>query len=104
MTSPPLTITPPNGLDFLRFRRDRSDMVIFGVPLGAARRAAALSPAERDVVAQILEGRSNADIARARGTSPRTVANQIQSLFRKLGVGSRAELAVCAALYVVRPG
>jgi DNA-binding CsgD family transcriptional regulator len=30
-------------------------------------------------------------IARARGTSPHTVANQIRSLFSKLGVGSRAE-------------
>lgn len=31
-------------------------------------------------------------IARRRGTSPRTVANQIASIFRKHGVGSRAEL------------
>lgn len=32
------------------------------------------------------EGHSNAEIARARGTSARTVANQLAGLFRKLGV------------------
>lgn len=40
----------------------------------------------------IFAGESNDDIARRRGTSPRTVANQIASIFRKHGVGSRAEL------------
>ena len=33
-------------------------------------------------------------IARRRGTSERTVANQIAALFAKLGVVSRAELLV----------
>jgi DNA-binding NarL/FixJ family response regulator len=46
----------------------------------------------------MLEGRSNAEIARDRGTCARTVANQIASMFRKLGVQSRAELAATAAL------
>ncbi len=52
-----------------------------------------LSSSEREVAALVLAGLSNRDIALERGTSPRTVANQIQSLYRKLGVGSRAELA-----------
>jgi DNA-binding CsgD family transcriptional regulator len=56
-----------------------------------------LTPAERDVVEHILSGASNVDIARVRGTSSRTVANQVASIFRKLGVQSRAELArLCA--------
>jgi DNA-binding CsgD family transcriptional regulator len=33
-------------------------------------------------------------IAAARGVSERTVGNQLQSAYRKLGVKSRAELAV----------
>jgi DNA-binding NarL/FixJ family response regulator len=37
-------------------------------------------------------GLSNAAIARARGRSPRTIANQLQSIYRKLGVASRAEM------------
>jgi len=53
---------------------------------------ATVSPAERDVALGVLCGRSNAEIARARGTSPRTIAKQVASLFRRLGVGSRAEL------------
>ena len=50
-----------------------------------------LSPAERDVVAGIVEGQTNTAIA-GQVKSVRTVANQVASAFRKLGVGSRAEL------------
>jgi DNA-binding NarL/FixJ family response regulator len=53
---------------------------------------ATVPPAEREVALGVLRGRSNAEIARARGTSPRTIAKQVASLFRRLGVGSRAEL------------
>lgn len=52
-----------------------------------------LTAAEREVMALILADLSNAEVARRRGTSVRTVANQLQSLFRKLGVNSRAELS-----------
>ena len=51
-----------------------------------------LSPAEKEVAALVARGRSTADIARARRVSPRTVANQLASIFRKLGVSSRQEL------------
>ncbi len=52
-----------------------------------------LSPSERDIVARVLRGQSNAAIASARGTSPRTVANQLAAIYSKLGVRSRRELA-----------
>lgn len=58
----------------------------------AARVLAPLTEAERAVVEGICAGRSNAAIAAMRGTSVRTVANQVASLLRKLGVGSRHEL------------
>jgi DNA-binding NarL/FixJ family response regulator len=51
------------------------------------------TPAERDVLARLREGWSNAAIARERGTSERTVANQVGSLLRKSGQGSRRALA-----------
>jgi DNA-binding CsgD family transcriptional regulator len=38
-------------------------------------------------------GLDNASIAKARACSPRTVANLLQSVYRKLDVSSRAELA-----------
>jgi DNA-binding NarL/FixJ family response regulator len=62
-----------------------------GDPSGGA---ASLTVAEREVAAEVLCGRSNAEIARARATSTRTVAKQVAAVFRKLGVGSRAELAL----------
>ncbi|WP_437961374.1 helix-turn-helix transcriptional regulator [Sorangium sp. So ce119] len=52
-----------------------------------------LSEAERAVVRHALAGESNAQIAARRGVSARTVANQLASAYRKLKVGSRAELA-----------
>jgi DNA-binding NarL/FixJ family response regulator len=52
-----------------------------------------LTDAERQVVAGVLSGRSNAAIAGARRTSARTVANQLAAIYRKLGVSSRWELA-----------
>jgi DNA-binding CsgD family transcriptional regulator len=53
---------------------------------------ARLTAAEREVVRRMLLGASNADMARARGTSVRTIANQVASALRKLGIGSRLEL------------
>ena len=54
----------------------------------------ALTKAEAEVAELAIEGKSNAEIAAARDTSVRTVANQMASILRKLGVGSRRELAV----------
>ncbi len=51
-----------------------------------------LSPAERCVLRMRLEGKSHAEIAARRRTSPRTVANQIASAFHRLGVSRRSDL------------
>jgi DNA-binding NarL/FixJ family response regulator len=51
-----------------------------------------LSDAERAVVTSILGGKRIAAIARERGTSPRTVSNQLASVYKKLGVSSRREV------------
>lgn len=37
----------------------------------------------------VVAGLARAQIARARGTSPRTVANQVSTIFRKLGASNR---------------
>lgn len=55
--------------------------------------ARGLTEAEIDVTQRILCGQSNELISAARGTSVRTVANQVASIFRKFGVASRSELA-----------
>jgi DNA-binding CsgD family transcriptional regulator len=51
-----------------------------------------LAPAELAVIKLLIEGMSYAEIAEARKTSIRTVANQVASGFRRLGVSGRAEL------------
>lgn len=56
-----------------------------------------VTTSERAVMDQLLGGASNRQIAVLRGTSERTVANQVSSIFRKLGVSSRLDLAVAAA-------
>ncbi len=55
-------------------------------------RALGVTAAERAVLGLAAAGLSNAEIAARRGVSPRTVANQLASVFRKLGVHSRLQL------------
>ena len=56
-----------------------------------------LSAAEREVVQAAIAGRSNLEIAAMRGTSVKTIGNQLHAIYRKLGVGSRHELAALLA-------
>jgi DNA-binding CsgD family transcriptional regulator len=59
---------------------------------GLAEGAVRLTPSERAVVALAVAGHSNASIAAARGSSPRTIANQLASAYQKLGLSGRREL------------
>ena len=58
---------------------------------------AALSPAERVVVACLRRGLSNKEIAVALGKSQFTVKHQVSSCLAKLGVNSRARLMALLA-------
>ena len=54
-------------------------------------------PASHAVAVSALEvfrGASNAEIARHRGASVKTIANQLDTIYRKLAVTSRAELVL----------
>lgn len=51
-----------------------------------------LTTEERAILPHLIRGASNADIARARGTREKTVANQLHAIYTKLGGGSRAEI------------
>jgi DNA-binding NarL/FixJ family response regulator len=70
------------------------EVAVLTFPLPSPSLPSSLSAAERVVALAVLEGLSNSAIARARKTSVRTVANQVASLFQKLGVRSRAEAVV----------
>lgn len=54
---------------------------------------ARLSSAETNVAWLVCDGLSNRDIAIERGTAERTVANQVASIFQKLGVSRRFDVA-----------
>ena len=56
-----------------------------------------LTRRERDVLEYLCLGFTNAEIARACGTSPNTVRNQLAILFRKIGASTRAEAVGLAA-------
>jgi DNA-binding CsgD family transcriptional regulator len=57
------------------------------------RSASKLTAAELAVALLALQGLSNREIADLRKAALPTVSNQLASIYRKLGVGSRAELA-----------
>jgi DNA-binding NarL/FixJ family response regulator len=54
--------------------------------------AAKLSKSEYEVACQLLEGRTYSQMASSRATSVRTIANQVSSVFKKLGVSGRFEV------------
>jgi DNA-binding CsgD family transcriptional regulator len=69
---------------------------VISIPLGDPPLFLDLTPAERAVARLIVEGRSDAEIAKARGVSKRTVAKQIASILDKTGTRSRVELVARA--------
>ncbi len=77
-----------------RLGGDRYCVVSVGLVPPAAE---SLTDAERAVAALVAQGLTNAEIARERGTALRTVANQVAAILEKLGVASRAEIALSAA-------
>jgi DNA-binding CsgD family transcriptional regulator len=89
---------PPRGLRGTRVRAGDEEIAVLSFPIERDR-AGALTPAEHDVAQRLIAGHSNARIARERGTSERTVANQVASILRKFRVRSRSELVASRALF-----
>lgn len=88
------------GVETLRVEIAGEQYLLIGIPQEERRPDWAVTPAERVLIEGILAGRSNRELADQRGTALRTIANQLQTLYRKLGVTSRAELRallMCAA-------
>jgi DNA-binding NarL/FixJ family response regulator len=85
------------GRGALRRLDNRScETVTFEVPFTISQSERALTSAEYQVLLDVLAGQQNDEIAEKRHTSPRTVANQLATLFGKFGVASRGELAAKA--------
>jgi len=64
---------------------------------------ATLTRSETHVIKLRIDGLSHERIASLRATSPRTIANQLASVYTKLGVSSRAELLANLASATYQP-
>lgn len=65
-------------------------------PTGTGDQGPPLTLRERQLIAELAAGATNADIARTLGLHPQTVKNRLSAIFDKLGVSSRLELALYA--------
>jgi DNA-binding NarL/FixJ family response regulator len=89
-------LSAPSGLTAWCLDIGGPEFALFELPSDPGTNAAieaCLTVAEAEVARSMVAGLSNAEIAAWRNTSSRTVANQAASIFRKLHIGSRRELA-----------
>lgn len=88
---------PPPGLRVSAMPLHEETLYVFTYPLPeqalASPLLASLTAAQREVIERVLAGDMPTAIAKARKTSTSTVRKHIEAAYRKLGVGSRAELA-----------
>ena len=75
-----------------RFDVDGLELIMIDVPSLTPPADVDLSAGEREVTSLICEGLSTGEIAERRGTSNKTVSNQLGRIYRKFGVMSRYEL------------
>lgn len=87
----------PAGLCVSRVDLDSDEYLVISFPTPDWTLPDSLSTAEREIALAILQGASNETIAQERHSSIRTVANQIASIFEKVGVSSRIELAIAVS-------
>jgi DNA-binding CsgD family transcriptional regulator len=92
-----VTIGAPAGLEVWTLEAGPDQFALLQWPCETTLPAERLSGAERQVLALLLDGCSNAEVAAIRNRSTRTIGNQVASMFRKLGVGSRSELFAALA-------
>jgi DNA-binding NarL/FixJ family response regulator len=67
-----------------------------GLAFSIRPRGPSLSARELDVVRQVVDGRSNDEIATALGITPKTVETHLRRLFERFDLASRTELATKA--------
>jgi DNA-binding CsgD family transcriptional regulator len=82
----------PEGARVSRLSDGSTEYGVVSMPRPEQRFELILTLAEYEVLCFLVEGWSYARIAFTRKTSVRTVANQVASVFRRLGVSGRSEL------------
>jgi DNA-binding NarL/FixJ family response regulator len=87
----------PRGIQVERAAHRGQPAVRVSFPVPKVQWNESLTSAEKDVANDILAGLPNVAIGRKRGSSVRTVVNQVASIFKKIGAHSRLEL--CLVVY-----
>lgn len=92
---PDSALPPPPGLSVESRDVTESSELVLSFPLEAQGEVAVeLTGAQREIVEGLLSGLTNVEIARRRGVSHFTVANQVAVIFAKFSVHSRLGLAL----------
>jgi DNA-binding NarL/FixJ family response regulator len=86
----------PRGIQAERAAHRGKPVVRVSFPVPINHWTEALTSAEKDVANDILAGLPNGAIGKKRGSSVRTVVNQVASIFKKVGAHSRLELCLVA--------
>ena len=76
-----------------QFRVDGDQFAVLSYGPDVAMRRVPLTSSEQAVARGAVAGKTNAEIARARSVSERTVANQMATVLGKVGITSRMKLA-----------
>ena len=76
----------------MQTQRLRSDLP--GLPPGPLFPVTLLTPRDHDVIALVLAGHTNAEIARRLNIQLQTLKNTLSAIYDKVGVSSRLQLAV----------
>ena len=82
----------PGDVDVLETDVGGATYVVISVPFLKQSFPDVLTATELRIAEMLVRGLSNKEIAAERGTSDRTVANQVRAVFTKCDVASRSEL------------
>jgi DNA-binding NarL/FixJ family response regulator len=93
-------LSAPPGIQAVHAAYRGKPAVVVSFPVPTADWSRSLTSAEKDVANDLLAGLPNHAIGRKRGSSVRTVVNQVASIFKKVGAHSRLEL--CLVVYTNR--
>jgi DNA-binding NarL/FixJ family response regulator len=79
---------PPNTLRAARLRSAGGEFVVLGAAMQPSEVSVPLTRAERSILLELFDGKTNSAIARSRRTAVSTVANQVMALRDKLGAAA----------------
>lgn len=90
---PPAQPSPPPGFRGAALEEEGRTFLVMSYELPEWELPNTLTLTERQVLRALLSGATQTQVAQARSVTTATISNQLASIFHKLGVSSRMELA-----------